>query len=415
MNARSLLLGGAVLAAVAGLDRPAPSYAKGKPAAPAVQTGVYKVDNPPGYLQMGVPKEYDGTRPYPLFFFLHNAGHGTPDAWVEAWSESLLSKGWIVAGPSLGEGNYDNETSIAPIQQALAKVLETYRIDERRVVLAGQGAGANMAWRMATRVPDAWAGVLALNGEITSGDQGNLKKLGGKSAYLFAGAKDTYYSPSMLEKDKKLLEAYKVAVTVEVKPDWITDFPRTSAPKIAEWVNGVWPPGAYREKSAAVEAALATKDVAASNAAIVALAAELKKNPYPAFEARLDGYRETLNGIGRAMIADAKALLAADPVKALEAAEAAAKCLKGIKPLEAEAVAARTALQKDPVVVAAVKRKQVEAAVAPLYEKAAAAYDKGDLAKALELFRKVAALGESSRKAEADERVKELEVKVAGG
>ena len=139
MNARSLLsVATAVLASGLVLGAPpAPAFAKGKAAPPPAKTGIYPLEFPPTYIQMAVPKEYDAAKWSPLLFFLHNSNETgeKPDAWVAAWAEAVMPKGWIVAG--LHSPKYDNEESIEPIKNALAKVKDVYKIDDRRIVLCG--------------------------------------------------------------------------------------------------------------------------------------------------------------------------------------------------------------------------------------------------------------------------------------
>lgn len=401
---------GAPLAAAKDKEKDKPVVAK---------PGIYQIPAPAPfkYIQMGVPKDYDAKKWYPLLFMLHpvsdNAATSIPDTFHAIWSEALLDKGWIVAAPATLE--WDNETSIDPIRASLKRVMETYHVDDRRVVLCGHNAGALMAWRVATREPKPWAAILALSGEIHQSDRGSaLKGLAGKTAYIFRGEKDTSYTLPMMEMDRKNLEAFKVTVTTEVKPAWTYDFPRTSLPAMTAWIEGVWPPGAYRERATEAEKALAAKDFAAAGPALAALQVELKKSPYPAFEAKAADLGQAFVDAGRAAILEAKAALDADPLDALARMEALSKAFKGAKPLEAEAAAALAALRKDPKTVQAVRTKEAEAQAATYMGKAEALEAKGDLAKALDWYRKAAALGETSKKADADRKIQDLEPKVAG-
>jgi|GEM_PF-2382508 len=403
----ALALGGPLAAAK---DKEKPVEAK---------SGIYQIPAPSPfkYIQMGVPKDYDPKKWYPLLFMLHpvsdNAASSIPDTFHAIWSEALLAKGWIVAAPATPE--WDNETSIDPIRVSLKKVMEAYHIDDRRVVLCGHNAGALMAWRVATREPKPWAAVLALSGEIHQSDRGaSLKGLAGKSAYIFRGEKDTSYTAPMLEMDKKNLEAFKVNVTIEVKPAWTYDFPRSSLPAITAWLEGLWPPGGYRLAATQVETALAAKDFAAMGPALAALQADLKRNPYPAFEAKAADLQKAYVDAGRAAILEAKAAVDTDPLAAVAQLEALVKAFKGGKPLETEAVSALAALRKDPKTVLAVRTKEAETQASTYMGKAEALEAKGDLVKALEWYRKVAALGETSRKADADRKILDLEPKVAG-
>jgi dienelactone hydrolase len=416
---RRLLLLAVASAALGALSVPGrEACAKEKTPPPPAKTGTWEMPAkaPVKYVLMSVPKDYDASKYYPLAFVLHpmtdDPATSTPEPYVKVWTETLGSKGWILASPALPM--YDNEESLGPILDSLKLVQTVYKIDDRRIVLVGHNAGALMAWRTWTRNPTLFAGIVALSGEIPSQDRTALKALAGKSVYIFRGGKDASYTDQMLEVDRKYLESFKITPTIEVKPDWDVAFPTPSAPTISTWIDGVWPPGAYRERADAVEKALAAKDLAATAGAIKELGVELKKSPYPAFQARLLGYAKALEEQGRALIEDAKKLVEADPLAALAQMETTAKSLKGTGALESEGAKALAAMRKDPKVVDALRKKEAEAQAASFMDKAAALEAKGDLAKALEAYRKAAAL-DSSRKEEAQKKVAELEPKVGGG
>jgi hypothetical protein len=254
---------------------------------------------------------------------------------------------------------------------------------------------------------------VALSGEIHQSDRTALKTFTGRPAYLFRGAKDTYYDADMLAMDKKFLDVAKVPVTIEVKDGWASELPIDSLGKIAEWIDGVWPPGAYRERAQALRQALDAKDVPGAQAALTALQAELKKSPYAAFDAKAKAMAAELEAVFRERFEEIGKLVEADPAAAVERAEEAAKALKGVKPWEAEAQKALAALRKDPRVVEALRKKEAETSGASYMEKAAAAETKGDLAKALEWYRKAAGLA-WSRADEAKQKVTELEAKAGG-
>jgi predicted esterase len=388
-----------------------PAAAKGKPAAPAppadAPKGKSNLEDPPGYVRMGVPDDYDASKWWPLFFLLSPGGQ-KPDDWADAWSEVLPAKGWIVAAP-YAMSDWENEGSVEPLKAALRRVQARYRIDDRRIVIAGHIAGANMAFRMAVVEPDLFAAVVGMNGGVPNADLGMIKRLAGKRVFLFSGEKDGFYSPDMLQRDASQLEFAKALVTKEVRPAWGNDFSRQTVPKVAEWLAEVWPAGAYREKASALEAAVAKKDFAAGQAALKDLRAELKKNPYPAFEGRAQALEAALFDAGRALVADARRFLDEEkPLVALERAEAAVKAVKGLKPVDAEAAAALAALRKDPKVLAALAQKKAEDQASTYMERAAAAEGRNDLGKALDWYRKAAAL-ETSQKAEAERKVTELE------
>jgi predicted esterase len=387
-----------------------------KPAGPP-KTGTFQMPGTAGfdYFYMAVPKDYDAAKFYPLVFLLHpmteTADSSRPEPYVDNWAKYLLPKGWIIAAPKSPQ--YDNEESINPLKDALRKVKQVYHVDEKRVVLVGHNAGALMAWRLATRAPDLWAGIVSLSGEIHQNDRTALKAFAGKPAYLFRGSKDTYYDADMMSMDKKFLDVAKVPVTIEVKEGWASELPLESLPRMADWIDGVWPPGTYRERAEAMAKALEAKDVPGAQAALTALQAELRKTPYAAFDARAKALAGELEALFRGTFEACSKQLDTDPVAALAQAEEAARAVKGVKPWDAEAQKALAALRKDPRAVEALRKKEAETSGASYMEKAAASEARGDLDKALEWYRKAAALA-WSRTDEAKQKVTELEAKAGG-
>jgi pimeloyl-ACP methyl ester carboxylesterase len=391
--------------------------AKGKAAPPPAATpGLSQLDCKPyyPYISMAVPKDYSAANYYPLLYLMPPVSDSPestkPDQWVKAWSEVLLKHGWIIASPAAPM--FDNEESLSPLTASLKKVLATYHIDERRIVIGGYAAGAIMAWRLGVKFPDLWAGVLAVSGEVNQLDRKDLKVLAGKPAYVFRGLKDPGYTDTMMKSDKSSIEYAKIKLTLEEKKDWKNDFPTSSLETMSKWLDDVWP-GTYRDRSAAIEQAVADKNAVAGYAALAELRAELKKTPYPAFELKAAALEKAVTEVFRAPFEEAKKLLDSNPVAAIEQAEAALKALKGNPALEKEAAAIVSALKKDPKVIEALKARDAEASARAILPKAEDAERKGDFAGALALFRKIVALGETSLKTDCEAKVAELEKKVA--
>lgn len=369
---------------------------------------------PTEYIHMAVPADYDPKKFYPLMFLLHSlsddAANSKPEIFIAPWAEILLKRGWIIAGPK--SPVYDNETSAGPLADALKRVMSVYKIDDRRVVLVGHNAGGCMAWNLATKFPKMFAAVASFSGEIREENRGALKGLAGKKALIFRGSKDTYFNSKMLADDKLYLEAAKVDLKIVEKAGWDQAMPTPDLAKLAEWVDGITPVGPWQEKADAAEKALAAGDFAGAAKALGELAAELKKAPYPAFEQKAAAIQTAMVSAAKALFEAAGKAAETDPLAAVEKAEAALKSLKGVKGLEDEGKKALAALLKLPAVQEAVKKKEAEVAGSAYMEKAAAAEAKGDLAQALALYRKAAALALFEKKDEAAAKVTELEPKV---
>jgi len=392
------------------------AFAKDKVPPPKPKTGTSQLAAmpPSEYIHMAVPADYDPKKWYPLMFLLHSLSddeaNSKPEIFVAPWAELLLKRGWIIAAPK--SPMYDNETSAAPLADVIKRVSAVYRIDERRVVLVGHNAGGCMAWNLATNYPKLFAGVASFSGEIRDESRGSLKALAGKKVLVFRGAKDRYYTAAMLAQDKAYLEAAKVDLKLVEKPGWEQAMPVPDLPALADWVDGVYPAGAWKDKADAAEQALAAGDFPGAAKALGELASELKKSPYPAFEVKAAAIQTAMVSAVKDNLQAALKAVETDPLDAVARLDAIVKGLKGVKGLEDEAKKALAGLQKLPAVVEAVKKKEAEAAGSSYMEKAAAAEAKGDLAPALALYRKAAALALFSQKDEAAAKVAELEPKV---
>jgi len=406
----------AILALAAAALVPAVAFAKEKAPPPKPKTGLSQLPAmpPSEYIHMAVPADYDPKKWYPLMFLLHSLSddeaNSKPEIFVAPWAELLLKRGWIIAAPK--SPIYDNETSAAPLSDVIKRVSAVYKIDERRVVLVGHNAGGCMAWNLATNFPKLFAGVASFSGEIREESRGMLKALAGKKVLVFRGAKDRYYTAAMLAQDKAYLEAAKVDLKLVEKPGWEQAMPVPDLQAFADWVDGVYPQGAWKDKADAAEQALAAGDFPGAAKALGELASELKKSPYPAFEVKAAAIQTAMVSAVKDRLQEALKAVETDPLDAVTRLEAMVKALKGVKGLEDEAKKALAGLQKLPAVVEAVKKKEAEAAGSSYMEKAAAAEAKGDLAPALALYRKAAALALFSQKDEAAAKVAELEPKV---
>lgn len=396
---------------------PRPAWAKDKPApAGPPKTGVFNLDAKPNfpYTSMAVPADYTPTKWYPLLYLMppisDSAEASKPDQYVKLFADIAMKHGWIVASPAAPV--LDNETSISPLMAALKQVTTTYKIDDRRIVVGGYNAGGSMAWRMAVRNPQAFAGVLSIGGEMDSSDRNTLKVLAGKAAYTYWGEKDPSYKADRLKGDEAFLKSAGVRSTVEVRTGWKNEFPVPSLDAMLKWLDDVWPAGTWREKATTLEKAIVEKDVPAGFAALKSLRDDLRKNPYPAYEPRAAALEKSLFDLARAPFEDAKKILDSNPLGALEQTEAAVKAMKGIAAMEKEVAAALAAIKKDSRVIDAIKKRDAEASAKALLAKAEDAEAKGDLAKALELFKKIVALGETSLQKDCIDKVAELEKKV---
>jgi len=156
-----------------------------------------------------VPKEYDGSRPFPLVVALHGLG-GTEDSMFGANYAVLPEvekRGYILVAP-LGyriDGGYGradtkrSQLSEADVMNVLARVRKDYKIDEQRIYLMGHSLGGIGTWVLGAKYPQIWAALGPISGVadprtveamrnipevVVHGDADNTVPVGGSRAMV---------------------------------------------------------------------------------------------------------------------------------------------------------------------------------------------------------------------------------------
>jgi pimeloyl-ACP methyl ester carboxylesterase len=111
-----------------------------------------------------IPKSYDGTRPVPLYVWLHGRSAQLTESNFIAGAPGGVQKGTMAAG-DLGQlqlevfGRGNNAYHWAgevDIFEAIAAVQNRFKIDPQRIVLRGFSLGGAGAWHLALHHPDRW-------------------------------------------------------------------------------------------------------------------------------------------------------------------------------------------------------------------------------------------------------------------
>ncbi|WP_435006050.1 alpha/beta hydrolase [Tundrisphaera lichenicola] len=125
-------------------------------------------DNPvPSEYGVVLPPEYHPRRSYPAILALHDGrGPRTAVDWISA---EAARRGYIVIAPEYlvpgrGRSYHFSSAEHAAAILSLRDARKRYAIDSDRVYVAGQLAGAEMAWDFGLAHPDLVAGVVAISG-----------------------------------------------------------------------------------------------------------------------------------------------------------------------------------------------------------------------------------------------------------
>jgi len=124
-----------------------------------------------------LPTEYSPDHAYPMIVALHAAGRN-PEWELRWWGgtagEPLQSqrRGYIVIAPEYLDADAKSyETSAATherIELAIRDARLRFNVNSDRVFLTGHGTGANAAFEVGSSMPDVFAGVMPISGEIST-------------------------------------------------------------------------------------------------------------------------------------------------------------------------------------------------------------------------------------------------------
>lgn len=117
-------------------------------------------------LHVYVPAAYHPTEPAPLVLVAHGTG-GSGRGLTNSWRDVADRLGMIVLAPSEAGANVgyafsDRERSAA--LAALRWARRRWNVDENRVFVSGISRGGHLAWDLALRFPDRFAGIVPMIG-----------------------------------------------------------------------------------------------------------------------------------------------------------------------------------------------------------------------------------------------------------
>jgi predicted peptidase len=148
-----------------------------------------------------VPKDYDGTKEFPIILFLHGAGE-TKQPNVKKEGKLPVEVGigpaikkrektfpFIVVIPRAEGFGWGADTANA--KRALAmldEVEKEYKVDKKRQYLSGLSMGGMGTWSIAAAHPDRWAAIVPICGPV---DSKNAEKIKDIPTWGFVGDKDS--------------------------------------------------------------------------------------------------------------------------------------------------------------------------------------------------------------------------------
>jgi len=160
-----------------------------------------------------IPHDYKGDKPYPLIMLLHGGGESGTDGKlpVRAYLGPAIKKQeptfpFIVVWPQSQKGTWKADSEDGKRAMGiLTDVQKEFRVDAKRLIVAGGSMGGVGTWSFAFKYPDRWAAIVPICGV---GDPKQADKIKHIPCWCFHGAKDDGVS---VEHSRKMIAALKEA------------------------------------------------------------------------------------------------------------------------------------------------------------------------------------------------------------
>ncbi len=222
-----------------------PEPKKEDPKAPMqeVETGVLKKTNPAlrREYSLFVPENYDPNISYGVIIWLHPAGRGGRDFndMVDLWADFCEDHHFILLGPKAqsNDGWAASETEL--VLQDLKEVMDTYTVDQQRIIVHGMGIGGQLAFYMGFNARETIRGVATV-GAILANNPKETIPTQRVSFFVVAGQKDPI-AKDIAESQKQLSEK-KHPVILEVSPNMGKEYLNADVEllrKLARWMDSL--------------------------------------------------------------------------------------------------------------------------------------------------------------------------------
>ena len=191
-----------------------------------------------------VPECYEHQQSWPLIVALHG-GYGSGEDYLWAWLRPARSKGYIVLAPKSLDVTWsvlNPPLDSASIKACIEEVSAEYNIDRERIYLTGLSDGGTFSYLAAFTLPDLFAAVAPIAGELSQVADPMLRKKAANDVpfYVIHGAHDHIFNIVSIRSTCGLLEHLNYDLKFDELEGWGHAYPYTiNEERVLPWFESL--------------------------------------------------------------------------------------------------------------------------------------------------------------------------------
>ena len=191
-----------------------------------------------------VPESYDHGRGWPLIVALHG-GYGSGEDYLWAWLRPARSSGYIVLAPKSQGVTWsvlNPPLDSASIKACIDEVSAEYHIDQSRIFLTGLSDGGTFSYLAAFTMPDLFAAVAPIAGELSQVADPMLRKKAANHVpfYVIHGTHDHIFNIITIRSTCGLLEHLNYNLKFDELEDWGHAYPyKINEERVLPWFESL--------------------------------------------------------------------------------------------------------------------------------------------------------------------------------
>lgn len=191
-----------------------------------------------------VPEAYDHEQSWPLIVALHG-GYGSSEDYLWAWLRPAKSSSYIVLSPKSLDVTWsvlNPPVDATSIEACVDEVCRQYNIDRQCIFLTGLSDGGTFSYLTAFLLPELFAGVAPVAGELSQvADRMLRKKLANDVPfYVIHGTRDHIFSIAGIRSTCGLLEHLGYKLKFDELTDWGHAYPyKINEERVMPWFKSL--------------------------------------------------------------------------------------------------------------------------------------------------------------------------------